>query len=120
MYIVETKKQVRLEPVYETVIEEFTLAQYIGRVIQNRREELDLNVLDVFKLTMNPNLQITTNTLGKNEGISDTTIGKIEKGITNPNLRTLEILCLVLDLHISDLFPKKEINNILTEENGNS
>lgn len=108
------KKQVVVTTTQEEEVEA-TLAEYIGYVISNRREFLKLNISEVSRLTMNSTVQ----SRGSIPGISATNIGNIERGITNPNINSLEILCDVLGIHISTLFPAPEVISSDVSSNNN-
>ncbi len=75
---------------------EANLAQYVGAKITQRREELKMSQVDVHKKGLSLGLDF-----------SASTISTVEKGENYPNLKTLESLCIALDLHISELFPPK-------------
>jgi len=108
-------KIIKKTPVVTTTIElqeqEVTLFEYIGYKLKARREELGLNVADVARATLNSKIAFR----GTTPGISQSGISSIEKGMANPNINSLDILCDVLKLHISELFPPKEVTEGVTE-----
>ena len=84
--------------------ETLTLAQYVGRRITMFREAAGLNVSELHRLTLASSLPQR----GEVPGISHSSIASIEKGLTNPNLLALEMLCEALEIHIVDIFPPKQ------------
>lgn len=85
--------------------ETLTLAQYVGRRLTMFRESADLNISELHRLTLASSLPQR----GEVPGISNSSIASIEKGLTNPNLLALEMLCEALNIHILDIFPPKQI-----------
>ena len=85
--------------------ETLTLAQYVGRRLTMFRESAGLNVSALHRLTLASSLPQR----GEVPGISHSSIASIEKGITNPNLLALEMLCEALNIDIVDIFPPKQI-----------
>ncbi len=88
------------------VVEEMeaTLFEYIGYKLKTRREELGLKIADVARATLASKIPFR----GGTPGISQSSISSIEKGTANPNVNSLDILCDILKLHISELFPPKQ------------
>ena len=84
--------------------ETLTLAQYVGRKIAMFREKAGLNVSELHRLTLTSSLPQR----GEVSGISHSSIASIEKGLTNPNLLALEMLCEALNIDIVDIFPPKQ------------
>ena len=84
--------------------ETLTLAQYVGRRITMFREAAGLNVSELHRLTLASSLPQR----GEVPGISHSSIASIEKGLTNPNLLALEMLCEALIIDIVDIFPPKQ------------
>ena len=85
--------------------ETLTLAQYVGRRLTMFRESAGLNVSALHRLTLASSLPQR----GEVPGISHSSIASIEKGLTNPNLLALEMLCEALNIDIIDIFPPKQI-----------
>ena len=108
-------KIIKETPVVTTTMvlkeQEVTLFEYIGLKLEARRKDLGLNVAEVARLTFNSKIAFRKTT----PGISGSAISSIEKGMANPNINSLNILCDALKLHISDLFPPKEITEGVTE-----
>ena len=84
--------------------ETLTLAQYVGRRLTMFREKADLNISELHRLTLASSLPQR----GEVPGISNSSIASIEKGLTNPNLLALEMLCEALNIEIIDIFPPKQ------------
>ena len=84
--------------------ETLTLAQYVGRRLTMFRESAGLNVSALHRLTLASSLPQR----GEVPGISHSSIASIEKGLTNPNLLALEMLCEALNIDIIDIFPPKQ------------
>ena len=84
--------------------ETLTLAQYVGRRLTMFREKADLNISELHRLTLTSSLPQR----GEVPGISNSSIASIEKGLTNPNLLALEMLCEALKIDIIDIFPPKQ------------
>ena len=84
--------------------ETLTLAQYVGRRLVMFREKADLNISELHRLTLASSLPQR----GEVPGISNSSIASIEKGLTNPHLLALEMLCEALNIEIIDIFPPKQ------------
>lgn len=88
------KNYVIKTPTVQTVYveEELTLVQFVGKKVEAARLEKGWNCSQ----------------LAERAGVSDSHIGTIEKGTTNPGLSSLASIAEVLGCHITDLFPPKE------------
>lgn len=100
-YIIKTEREV---VTIETTAREVTLSEYIGEIIRKAREAKGFNRTEISRLTLTSSIKAN----GSIPGVSNSTISLVEAGKTSPSMNTLEILCDVLDLHISELFPPKE------------
>ena len=108
-----TKKEKLFKMNYKLIVEKtvvvkeeetLTLAQYVGRRLTMFRESAGLNVSALHRLTLASSLPQR----GEVPGISHSSIASIEKGVTNPNLLALEMLCEALNIDIVDIFPPKQ------------
>lgn len=90
----------------ETKEVEVTLLQYIGLKVKTQREALGLKQIDLSRRTVKENSV---------PSVSAATVSYIELGAGNPSINTLEELSKALGIHISELFPPKEI--VATSEN---
>jgi transcriptional regulator with XRE-family HTH domain len=87
--------------VVETITEvEVTLVGYVGSRIKMYREELGLKQIDVSRKTIQPDGSCA---------ISAGSVSYLESGVGNPGINNLEEIARVLGVHISDLFPVKEV-----------
>lgn len=76
-----------------------TLSEFIGNVIKTRREEFSLSAKEVVSKIVQNNPAHHKFSLANYE--------IIEGGNSNAKMRTLELICEALDLHISDIYPPK-------------
>jgi len=77
-----------------------TLSEFIGNVIKTRREEFSLSAKEVVSKIVQNNPAHHKFSLANYE--------IIEGGNSNAKMRTLELICEALDLHISDIYPPKQ------------
>ena len=76
-----------------------TLSEFIGNVIKTRREEFSLSAKEVVSKIVQNNPAHHKFSLANYE--------IIEGGNSNAKMKTLELICEALDLHISDIYPSK-------------
>ena len=76
-----------------------TLSEFIGNAIKTRREEFSLSAKEVVSKIVKNNPAHHKFSLANYE--------IIEGGNSNAKMRTLELICEALDLHISDIYPPK-------------
>lgn len=77
-----------------------TLSEFIGNVIKTRREEFSLSAKEVVSKIVQNNPAHHKFSLANYE--------IIEGGNSNAKMRTLELICEALDLHISDIYPPRQ------------
>ena len=98
--IVTPKYSIKREVVVTTVQDvPATLSEFIGNVIKTRREEFSLSAKEVVSKIVQNNPAHYKFSLANYE--------IIEGGNSNAKMRTLELICEALDLHISDIYPPK-------------
>jgi hypothetical protein len=95
------KYSIRKEVVVTTVQDvPATLSEFIGNAIKTRREEFSLSTKEVVSKIVQNNPAHYKFSLANYE--------IIEGGNSNAKMRTLELICEALDLHISDIYPPKQ------------
>ena len=98
--IVTPKYSIKKEVIVTTVQDvPATLSEFIGNVIKTRREEFSLSAKEVVSKIVQNNPAHHKFSLANYE--------IIEGGNSNAKMRTLELICEALDLHISDIYPSK-------------
>ena len=98
--VVTPKYSIKKEVVVTTVQDvPATLSEFIGNVIKTRREEFSLSTKEVVSKIVQNNPAHYKFSLANYE--------IIEGGNSNAKMRTLELICEALDLHISDIYPPK-------------
>jgi hypothetical protein len=98
--LIVPKYSIKKEVVVTTVQDvPATLSEFIGNVIKTRREEFSLSAKEVVSKIVQNNPAHHKFSLANYE--------IIEGGHSNAKMRTLELICEALDLHISDIYPPK-------------